>query len=197
MKLHSVEKMIIIVLVVCGVISMIGYSFAYFVSGVKLTGDGANTTGTTADMIKVSYDAGDSALSFVNAYPGKSASKNFSITVTPTSDMNSAKYAIKLNIDTNTFVVCSDANYNASTNACVKNAEELIYTLKDGNGTTLATGDITTKTGEVVVYTDTKTTNVETVYNYTLEITFKNTNSDQNHNTNKSLTGSLKVEFAE
>lgn len=197
MKMHSVEKMIIIVLVVCGVISLAGYSFAYFVSGVKINGNGSNTSGTTTGMTKVKYDAGGSSLSFVNAYPGKSASKNFSITVTPTSGMNSVKYAVKLNIDTNTFVVCNDTNYNTITNACVKNAEELVYTLKDGNGATLATGDITTKTGEVVIYTDTKTTSVEAVYNYTVEITFKNTNADQNHNKNKSLTGNLKVEFAQ
>lgn len=196
MKLHSIEKMLIIILVICGLVSMIGYSFAYFVSGVNFSGTGSNSTVDTANLIKVQYDAGTSAFNLAEAYPGKSASKNFSVTVMPTGDANTVSYAIKLVIDTNSFVMCDDSTYDASTNACIKGVQELVYTLKDSGDLVLATGDLTGKTGDVLLYTDTKTTSEEAIYNYSLEISFKDTGEDQNHNVNQALTGSLKVEFA-
>lgn len=193
MELHSIEKKILLGLLVCLLVSVVGISFAYFTAGVATSGTGSSVQGSTADLIKVSYDAGTNAFSLTDAYPGKSASKNFTVNVTPTDAQPSATYAIKFVIDTNTFVKCSATNYNASTNACIIDANELVYTLKNGAGETVATGDLLGITGEVALATESNKTASTT---YTLEIAFLDTGSDQNHNVNKSLTGSIKVEFA-
>ena len=59
----------------------IGVSFAYFISQVLLTGDGASVTAEPGDMIKVTYDAGSTPLSGNNLMPGDSTSKDFTVTV--------------------------------------------------------------------------------------------------------------------
>lgn len=196
MKFHSIEKTVLFGVLACFLSTMVGVSFAYFVSGIAIGGSGANATGTTANLLNVKYDAGSSTLNLVNAYPGKSASKSFSITITP-GDVNSAKFVVSLNISANTFVKCSSSNYNSATNACTTNAQELVYTLKDSSGNTVQSGDLLSKTGVVEIATITKTVNAATTYNYTLEIKFVDTGADQNHNVNKSLTANLDVEFAE
>ena len=176
----------------------IGISFAYFVSQTLVTGDGASVTAEPGDMIKVTYDAGSTPLSGNNLMPGDSTSKDFTVTVTPTETEKEATYAIFLNITENTFVKCDDTNYNDLTNMCTKDAQELTYTIKDkDNGSTLASGDLTGVTGKVKLLTETKTVETQTIFNYTITITFVDTGTDQNHNQNKAFSGDVKVEFAE
>ena len=124
-------------------------------------------------------------------------SKTFKIAVTPGSDTNEVTYAIKLNINTNTFEKCDETNYSSFSNACIINAEELVYSLKDSEGNVINTGDLTGRTGEVILATETKVVDSKTEFNYTIEITFNETNADQNHNANKEITGNIKVEFSE
>lgn len=194
MKLHSQEKMIILAMVVCGLVAMVGTSFAYFVSGgVSVTGEGSKTNVKTADFVQVYYDAGE-LLTLTDAYPSKNASKNFHVKLVPTANSQSARYAIKLNITSNEFTKCTA---KTALNDCTINAEELIYTLKDENDTVVGTGDLTGVTGEVTLYTVTKTSSVEDTYDYNLEITFKDTNADQNHNVGKSLAATVEVQFSE
>ena len=187
----SVLLGIIGVLLVVGV----GITFAYFASGVEVTGEGSTVELEPGDMIKVSYDAGDSSLNSTNLIPGDTVSKSFTVTVTPTETEKTAVYAIYLDLTNNTFVKCDDSNYNSITNACIKDYEELTYTIKDGDNV-LATGDLTGKTGKVKLLTETKTVDIETTFTYTLEITFKETNADQNHNMEKVMNGNIKVEFS-
>lgn len=194
--MHKNEKLLLFGIMFCMFVGLTGYSFAYFVKETRVEGSGTNVGGTTAELIKVVYDAGASTLDLVNATPKMKASKNFAITITPTEDQKTVKYAIKLNIEGNTFEKCSDDNYDAINNACLKDAEEIVYYLKDNSNQILATGDITGKTGEFVLYTREYTVSNETIINYTLEIEYKDTNSDQNHNMNKTLNGIVKVEFA-
>ncbi len=186
------KKNIILSTVLCFSIALIGVSFAYFASSVNITGNGASVSGSTADLIKVSYDAGSSILSLNNAIPGDLASKEFSVKITPTANENSATYAIVLDISNNTFEKCTNA-----TNGCILNANELTYTLKGSDGSTLASGDLTTANGKITLLKETKTTSVETTYNYTLEINYVDTNANQNHNANKTFNGNVKVEFAD
>lgn len=195
--MHSIEKKIYLGLLVCFLTSMIGVSFAYFTGGVRTTGTGGRASASTADLIYVEYNAGDSSFSLPDAIPGASASKTFSVSVNPTEMQKSATYGIYLNISTNSFVKCSDSNYNATTNACVKDAEELVYTLKDETGATIATGDLLEKTGKIELKKITKTITTDATYRYTFQVTFKNVDGDQNHNKNKSLTGNISVSFAE
>ena len=166
----------------------IGISFAYFVSQTLVSGDGASVTAEPGDMIKVTYDAGSTPLSGNNLMPGDSTSKDFTVTVTPTETEKEATYAIFLNITENTFVKCDDTNYNDLTNMCIKDAQELTYTIKDKNsGSTLASGDLTGVTGKIKLLTETKTVETETTFNYTITITFNDTGADQNHNQNKTF----------
>ena len=189
-----------VILSVIGVLLVlgIGVSFAYFVSQTLVTGSGSTVTAEPGDMIKVTYDAGSTPLSGNNLMPGDSTSKDFSVTVTPTETEKEATYAIFLNITENTFVKCDDTNYNDLTNMCTKDAQELTYTIKDkDNGSTLASGDLIGVTGKVKLLTETKTVDTQTVFNYTITITFVDTGADQNHNQNKTFNGDVEVEFSE
>jgi len=198
LKLHFVEKVIVIVCLLMAVVAIGGYSFAYFTAGVRVESDGgAKVNANTADLIKVEYDSGISKLSLLDAYPGISSSKNFTVKVTPTSYQTTATYNIKLVINNNTFKVCADDNNTYSeTNKCIKNAQELVVTLIDNEGNS-HTKDITTSLAndEILLFTDTKKPTSATLYNYSLKVEFKNTNADQNHNVNKILDAELKVEF--
>jgi len=178
-------------------IVVLGVSFAYYTATAGIEGEGTNIGGTTERLIEVNYDAGTESLVAEGLYPGKSVSKNFTVTVNPGSSVNEATYAIKLNIAQNTFESCTNENYDEITNACKKNKAELIYTLKDKSGKTIATSNITGKTGEIELARETKTVSKKTIFEYTLEIAFVDTNADQNHNTNKTLNADIKVEFAD
>ena len=105
----------------------IGVSFAYFVSDVLVSGEGSSVTLEPGDMIRVTYDAGSGSLNTEGMIPGDSTSKDFTVTVTPTETEKEVKYAIILNITENTFVKCDDSNYDSITNACSKDADELVY----------------------------------------------------------------------
>lgn len=198
--MHSVEKKIYLGLLVCLLVSVVGTSFAYFVSSTTINGEGGRTNMTTADMVDVKFDAGDSAINLQDAMPGLGKEKGFAVMFTPTSNAKTVTYAIKLNITENTFVKCDDTNYKAdepNQNLCTKDAEELVYTLMDEEGNILATGDLLGKTEGIILKKETKTADVETTFNYKLNVTYKDTKADQNHNANKSFAGSLSVEFAQ
>ena len=190
------KKNIILAIVLCVSIAVIGVSFAYFTSGVTTSGSGSSVRGTTAELIHVAYDAGSSAINLKNAVPGASASKNFDVTITPTANEKEATYAIVLDITSNDFEKCDDDNYHASTNACIRNANELTYQLTSSDGSINETGDLTEQTGRITLLTETKEVDTETTFEYTLTLTYVNTGADQNHNTNNTFTSNLKVEFA-
>ena len=187
----SVLLSVIGVLLVVGV----GITFAYFTSGVEVSGNGSTVELNPGDMIKVSYDAGDNSLSSNNLIPGETLTKTFRVTITPTSKENTASYSIYLDLTNNTFVKCDDTNYNSITNACIKDYEELTYEFKDSNGEVVSSGNLIGLTGRTLLIAETKTVDKETTYEYTMEITFHETNADQNHNMEKVINGSIEVEF--
>ena len=185
---------VIAVLLVLG----IGISFAYFVSGVLVSGKGSDVTLEPGDMLKVEYDAGSSKLIGNKLMPGSSVSKDFSVTITPTETEKEVMYGIFLNLTNNTFVKCDDHNYDELTNACEKGAKEITYTIKDKDtNRELARGDITGKSGKIKLLTEEKEVESKTVFNYTITITFEDTRKDQNHNQNKGIEGNIEVEFTE
>ena len=187
----SVLLSVIGVLLVVGV----GITFAYFTSGVEVSGNGSAVELNPGDMIKVSYDAGDNSLSSNNLIPGETLTKTFRVTITPTSKENTASYSIYLDLTNNTFVKCDDSNYNSITNACIKDYEELTYEFKDSNGEVVSSGNLIGLTGRTLLIAETKTVEKETTYEYTMEISFHETNADQNHNMEKVINGSIEVEF--
>ncbi len=178
-------------------VMIMGVSFAYFAVGVNISGNGANTNLGTGNFPLVQYDAGDSKLLKDNLMPKDIITKNFKVIVTPTKDIKEITYRIYLHITDNTFVKCTDDNYDEATNICEKNANELVYRLKDSNGNVIKEGDLTGSSGQIEVVRDTKTQEARTEYEYTIEIEFVDTNKDQNHNANKTFNGEIKVEFAE
>ena len=193
----KIEHRILVAVLVCVLVAGVGISFAYFVSGVAINGDGARIHADTPDLINVSYDAGTSTINMVNAMPGTSADKDFKVTVSPSGYENTFKYAIKLDVTANTFTKCTTPT---TANECLVNANELVYTLKDGSGNVLgiANSDITSASnGKLTLYTQTGTVNAATDYNYNLEISFVNTHYEQNHNMGKTFTGNVIVEFVE
>ncbi len=178
-------------------IMIMGVSFAYFAVGVNISGNGSNTNLGTGSFPLVQYDAGDSKLLKDNLMPKDIITKNFKVIVTPTKDVKEVTYRIYIDIVDNTFVKCTDDNYDEVTNICEKNANELVYRLKDNNGNVIKEGDLTGSSGQIEVVRDTKTQEARTEYEYTIEIEFVDTNKDQNHNANKTFNGGIKVEFAE
>ncbi len=199
--MHKNEKLLVLGIIISLLVGVIGYSFAYFTSSVIVDGSGSNHNMTTADLIKVEYDAGTSVLTLENALPGANTSKKFSVNITPTKDQKSVKYAITLNITENSFTKCST---KTEENDCVVNANEVVVSLKraiDGGMEEVLTSnrDITLSNGLTTLYIEDLTfTDVNThVYAYTLDVSFINTGAEQNHNMNKNLAGTVIVSFAE
>lgn len=167
-------------------ITCLGTSVAFFVSGIDFLGDGANVDGDTGDFVEVTYDAGSSNLSLLDAVPGSSSNKGFQVKVKPNSTKDEVTYAIKLNITNNTF------SYG------VEHLEEIKYTLTEEITGKEYTGYIPLGTNkEITLANITKQEETETTYNYNLKIEFLNIDASQNHNQNKSINASLKVEFSE
>jgi len=167
-------------------ITCLGTSVAFFVSGIDFLGDGANVDGDTGDFVEVTYDAGSSNLSLLDAVPGSSSNKGFQVKVKPNSTNDEVTYAIKLNITNNTF------SYG------VEHLEEIKYTLTEEITGKEYTGYIPLGTNkEITLANITKQEETETTYNYNLKIEFLNIDASQNHNQNKSINASLKVEFSE
>ena len=192
MKRNYILSVVAVLLIVS-----IGFTFAYFMSGVRVDGDGSSTSGDTANLIEVEYDAGSEVVDASGVVPGDIITKEFDIIIRPTEIEKEATYAIKLDIENNTFVKCDDSNYDSITNACTKDAEELVYRLKGNDNEVIAEGTLMGLTGEQTLIVETKEVNSETTYHYTLEIEFVETNADQNHNENKTFSGRVIVEFAE
>ena len=185
---------IVVVLLVLG----IGISFAYFVSGILVSGNGSNISITPGDMLKVEYDAGSSKLVGNKLMPGDSVSKDFSVTITPTETEKEVIYGIFINLTNNTFVKCDDSNYDELTNVCSKGEEEISYTLTNKDTEEiLASGDLTGKSGKIRLITEEKEVESKRVFNYMITITFKDTGKDQNHNQNKGIEGNIEVEFSD
>ncbi len=194
--MNNKNKTLIMVVGILLVI-VVGVSFAYFLVSVNINGEGSSTDIGTGTLPLVQYDAGDSILSKDGFIPNDVITKSFKVIITPTKDIKEITYRIYLDITDNTFVKCTDDNYDEATNLCEKDANELVYRLKDSNGDVIKEGDLTGSNGQIEIVRETKTQDVRTEYEYTIEIEFVDTNKDQNHNANKTFNGEIKVEFAE
>jgi hypothetical protein len=194
--MNNKNKTLIMVVGILLVI-VVGVSFAYFLVSVNINGEGSSTDIGTGTLPLVQYDAGDRILSKDGFIPNDVITKSFKVIITPTKDIKEITYRIYLDITNNTFVKCTDDNYDEATNLCEKDANELVYRLKDSNGDVIKEGDLTGSNGQIEIVRETKTQDVRTEYEYTIEIEFVDTNKDQNHNENSTFNGEIKVEFAE
>ncbi len=195
-EMYKQEKNIILGLLVCALITVFGYSLAYFVSGVKITGSGGSASGSTAKLPTVTYDAGDEGLTLSNAYPGKSETKTFQVKFDSKDNVGaSEKIGIKLNIESNEFKLCNAVD-SANKNGCDESdtTSQLELKISGGGIDGEQIIDLTGKTGQSIsLATDT----ISADATYTVTVEFKETDKNQGHNAGKNFSGSITVEFVE
>ncbi len=212
------DKIMIVALVLLTIVS--GISFGYFLLGLTVEGHGSLNTGKAAKLVKVTYDAGNpegtevdefKPLTADNLTPGDKISKKFTIKIEPGTDPEeeNVTYSIFMKIDSNTFKKCDDSNKNtdnmfsAEYNDCEKNASELVFNLYEtsdgGSETPVATEiDFTgAESGKKELAKVTHSAKENQTYTYRIELVYKDTNKDQNHNNEATFTGTVDVEFAE
>ena len=199
----GVENKKNIVFMVIGAITLIavtlGATYAYFTAQ---SGGGANIdtdviTGTTDNL---SFSFGD----LINIY---ATEENFAQGMGNLSDSTTAQAILRANntsneatANYNIYLIIEDNNFEYTTE---NQTPEILLNVTDPNGNPVEniTGlvhyedgfDITTRTGGYLLVPDYEisATNVQTIQDWNIEVTFVNLNSDQNANTNKTLTGKL------
>ncbi len=191
-SLGNGEKTLIISVVVCLMIMVVGYSFAYFTFGVTGTGGGSSATASTAKLPDVTFTGFSAALNLSNAYPGKSASNTFKISFNGNSVSTSEKVAISLNITSNGFKLCKDAGTGANGCDTSDTTPQLVATISGGGISGTQTIDLTGKTGNVLLATET----ISKETTYTVTVRFNESNKNQMHNAGKSFAGTIGVQFA-
>ena len=95
------KKNVIIGIVGVMLVLGVGISFAYFVSEVLIKGKGNDVSIVPNELLKVTYDAGESKLVGNKLMPGDSVSKDFSVIITPTETEKEVIYGIFINISNN------------------------------------------------------------------------------------------------
>ena len=196
MKLGNNEKTLILSIAICCMVMVVGYSFAYFTFGVSATGDGATIKGTAAELPEVTYEAFSDALTLTGAYPGKSASKTFTVKFKGNGSSTKETIAINLKINSNEFKLCNAVASDAQ-NGCdtTDTNPQLVISISGGGITSSSEINLTGQVPETIIPLATDTIDKDT--EYTVKVEFRETEKNQGHNVNKSFGGTIEVEFAE
>ena len=153
---------------------VIGTSYAFFMANVT-GGDSGNETVIKSGSLNLTL-ADTNTITLNNSKPGDSASKEFTVTNTSNSSMI---YNIKLVDVTNTFV---DKN-------------DLVYSIIGDNGVNITDNVVPSVSDEYLV------TNISidggATHTYTLTITFKETNDNQNDNMRVGFSGRINIDDEE
>ena len=153
---------------------VIGTSYAFFMANVT-GGDSGNETVIKSGNLSLTL-ADTNTITLNNSKPGDSASKEFTVTNTSNSSMI---YNIKLVDVTNTFV---DKN-------------DLVYSIIGDNGVNITDNVVPSVSDEYLV------TNISidggATHTYTLTITFKETNDNQNDNMRVGFSGRINIDDEE
>ena len=157
----------IALLLVAVLLIVSGVSYAYFTATVSNAG---TTTNVTAGTMSIEFTDGDQ-VSLDKAVPGDSVTKTFKVKNTGTL---AATYNISLTDLTNTFVDQTD----------------LVYTLTSTNGANVSETKMPNAAGYLVV--NQSITPNET-QEYSLKITFKETNDNQDDNQHKQFGATIKI----
>ena len=158
----------LLIVLVAGIV--IGYSSAYFAATVLTNPEPKNTTVTTGRMELEVTDGPKVGLE--EATPGQYIEKTFSVK----------------NVGT------VEAYYNVSLSDLVNNfvdKDDLVYTLTSTDGGANAYETVVPSTSSKIV--NNKLIAVNETHHYTLRITFKETNDNQNDNINKDFSAVIKV----
>ncbi len=191
-ELHTEERMLLLGIVLCALVVLFGYSFAYFTSGVTFGGGGSLVKGETATLTEVTYDAGDKGIKLENVVPGDKDQKNFSVTVKPGSnESEEVTYEVFLNITKNDFKKCSVG----TDEGCKTEFQELTYKFSEGGGEA-KTGDLTGANNLISLGKFTHTPQNDP-FNYSFEITWNNADFDQKYNVGANFQATIEVKFAD
>lgn len=170
-------KILIGILTVCIVLFVTGLAYAYFL--VNINGEGKDVTVTAANL-SATFTDGDT-LNISNIEPGWSMQKEFSVENTGDVDV---KYKIVWNTFTNGFI----------------NKTDLLYSITSTSSPTGATCGTLTQTqlpsaaGDII--TDI-TIPAGTTCNYTMNLSYRETNTNQSSDMGKTFNGKLGVEALE
>ena len=164
---------LLIVLIVVAVALVIGTSYAYFMATVT-GGDNGNEIVIKSGNLSLTLTDNNSLT--LNGIPGDSASKKFTVTNNGT---NETFYNIKMVDVTNTFV---DKN-------------DLVYTLVGDNDVNI-TETVMPSTSDEYLATNITIGSGDT-HTYTLTITFKETNDNQDDNKGVTFTGKINIDDIE
>lgn len=171
-------------------VAIVGATFAWF--STTVTGTAKDITVTSAKLGTVSFTDG-TAIALNNAYPGATATKDFTITADATSTVKAA-YDIYLDVTANTL----------SAAANVGNEKMFVYGLSgkiSSTGTDTVGGTVAATVTDVVVpgVSNTKIASgvigtKGAVHTYTFTIDFKNKAADQNAAQGKTFSAKLRVD---
>ena len=156
--------------IVVAIALVIGTSYAYFMATVT-GGDSGNETVIKSGNLSLTLT--DNETLSLNGIPGDSASKEFTVTNNGT---NETVYNIKMVDVTNTFV---DKN-------------DLVYTLVGDNDVNITETVMPSTSGEYLATNITIDKGV--THTYTLTITFKETNDNQDDNKGATFSGKINID---
>ncbi len=168
-------------------VAVVGATFAYFTATVTGNDQASSVIVKTANLGTITFTDGDE-IKLENALPGANKSKTFTIEAKEATIP--IKYGIKLNIQTNNFVDTTE-----------KGGSDLVYSLSGQvTGSTSSSGHAVQTVDEGAIsqnsgsiFAGSGTLGVGEKHTYTFTIKFKETNSDQNSNQNKTFIGALEV----
>ncbi len=170
------NKILIIIFILLVSISLIGITYAYFLT--RIIGNSSTTSiSGTLGKIEITYEDGNGVITANDLFPGESISKSFTVTNTGNQDVDS--FGITLENITNTF----------------ERKKDLIYTLKCSsnisekcNGVSV---DIFPSQAKTIVSNSIK---VKEVQNYEIVVTYKNLKGiDQAIDMEKSLETKINI----
>ena len=193
------NKKIILALGITLLIFVVGVTYAYF-QGQSNNGANIDTNVLTGTTDNLSFSFGEE----INIF---ATEENFGEGMGDISDSTTGTAILSANNTTNTatatyniYLIIEENNFEYTTD---NQTPEIVLNVTDPNGNKVEniTGlvhyedgfDITTRTGGFLLIPDYEisATDVQTVQDWNIEITFVNLDSDQNANTNKTLTGKL------
>lgn len=160
-------------------VAIIGATFAWFSVTVQGNDQASSIIVTTAVLGSVVFTDGN-VIDLSNIQPGANATKTFTVSNTTSGVTEDYSYDIYLNITANTLSAAADGQFVHSLSG-TKNGSGTLVTVAEA-----AVPTATTKLGTgVLAGTETHT--------YTYNISFKNTDSNQNAAQGKTFSGALSV----
>ena len=171
MKLFDKKSLILLISVVSiNLLCIVSVSYAYFTANIKGNED-AQEMKVQAGTMEITY-TDSNEVSLNNALPGDSVTKTFKVENTGTLD---TKYNIKIDVNTNDFEDYSDLTYSLTKNSESKLSNQILpyedgYIIKD------------------------EEIEEKGIDSYTLTLTFKKDDSNQNDNANKKVDFTIEVD---